>query len=38
MDEIINAFDVALGQVLKELVAWTLKTGQKVYSERQTGA
>ncbi len=38
MDEIINAFDVALGQVLKELVGWTLKTGQKVYSERQTGA
>ncbi len=38
MDEIINAFDVALGQVLKELVGWTLTTGQSVYTQRRTGA
>ncbi len=28
MEAIINAFDVALGKVLKRLVEWTLPTGE----------
>lgn len=30
LDDVVMAFDVALGKVLKELVDWTLMTGQEV--------
>jgi cholesterol transport system auxiliary component len=29
MDSIVNAFDEALGKVLKQLISWTLETGQE---------
>lgn len=38
IDDIITSFDVALGDVLKDLVGWTLKTGQTVYTRDRTGA
>ena len=38
IDDIIDAFDIALGDVLKDLVAWTLKSGQEVYTRDRTGA
>ncbi len=35
LDEIIAAFDAALGKVLKRLVEWTLITGERVHRERR---
>lgn len=32
IDDIVVAFDTALGSVLKRLVGWTLTTGEQVYS------
>jgi len=37
LDDIITAFDEALGKCLKKLVEWTLVTGQEAYRKR-TGA
>ena len=34
MDLIIDAFDSALGKVLKKLVQWTLITGDKAYRDQ----
>lgn len=33
MVEVIAGFDEALGKVLKRVVAWTLKEGERIYSE-----
>ena len=35
LDEIIAAFDEALGKVLKRLVEWTLITGDRVHRQRR---
>ncbi len=35
LDDIIEAFDEALGKVLKQLVSWTLITGQQYYRPRR---
>ncbi|MDJ0610689.1 MAG: ABC-type transport auxiliary lipoprotein family protein [Kiloniellales bacterium] len=35
LDDIIDAFDDALGKVLKRLVSWTLITGQRNYRPRR---
>ena len=35
LDDIIAAFDAALGKVLKRLVEWTLITGEQVYVQRR---
>ncbi len=32
LDPIVSAFDEALGKVLRDLVEWTLRTGEDVYS------
>ena len=37
LDDIIAAFDEALGKVLKRLVEWTLLTGEEVYRRRKRG-
>ena len=34
LDDIVAAFDTALGKVLKRLVEWTLITGEQVYAQR----
>ena len=37
MEDIIAAFDAALGKVLKRLVEWTLLTGEEVHKRRKRG-
>jgi hypothetical protein len=35
IDNIVNAFDTALGDVLKTIVTWSLKAGKEDYANRR---
>ena len=38
VDAVVAAFDVALGRVMKELVGWTVRTGETAGAQRVTAA
>ena len=38
IDAVVAAFDAALGRVLKELVGWTLRTGESAGAQKVTTA
>ena len=38
VDAVVAAFDVALGRVLKELVGWTVRTGETAGAQTVTAA